>query len=67
MPLPLHRCRFESQLFRVQGPGGWVFAPVPEEHAPAVTLGWGRTPVHAGKDDGDLVEVELEYSIEYTG
>jgi len=36
MPLPLHSCRFESQLFRVQGPG-------------------------------DLVEVELEYGIEYAG
>ena len=48
----MHVCRFTSTLFRVEGNGGWVFAPVPEEHAPTVTLGWGRTPVHA-KVDGE--------------
>jgi hypothetical protein len=36
---------FRAQLFRVPGKGGWTFAVVPEEHAPAVTEGWGRTPV----------------------
>ncbi len=38
---------FVSTLFRVPGKGGWVFAPVPEEHAPVATVGWGRTPVEA--------------------
>lgn len=38
---------FESTLFRYPGKGGWTFAPVPPEHAPPVTHGWGRTPVHA--------------------
>lgn len=42
---------FTSTLFRVPGKGGWVFAPVPPEAAPAVTLGWGRTPVRAIVDD----------------
>jgi hypothetical protein len=32
------------------GEGGWVFAPVPLEHAPGVTVGWGRTPVRASVD-----------------
>ena len=41
---------FESTLCRVPGPGGWVFADVPAEHAPVVTVGWGRTPVHATVD-----------------
>ncbi len=41
---------FSSELWRVPGKGGWVFTTVPEEHAPAVTLGWGRTPVHATVD-----------------
>ena len=44
---PAYVCEFESVLFRVPGKGGWVFAPVPEEHAPRVTVGWGRTPVRA--------------------
>ena len=44
---PNYRCEFTSTLFRVPGPGGWVFAPVPDEHAPSATLGWGRTPVRA--------------------
>ena len=47
---PLYSCTFEATLFRVPGKGGWVFAPVPEEHAPTVTLGWGRTPVRATVD-----------------
>lgn len=83
--------RFSSTLFRVPGPGGWVFAPVPEEFAPSVTEAWGRSPVVAtvdgqtwktsvwrersgrtllavpkrirrGKDDGDVVEVQLRFS-----
>ena len=29
------------------GKGGWVFAPVPPEHAPLATHAWGRTPVRA--------------------
>jgi hypothetical protein len=44
---PRYTCQFEAVLFRTPGKGGWVFAPVPAEHAPAVTLGWGRTPVQA--------------------
>lgn len=47
---PTYRCAFESTLFRVPGKGGWVFAPVPAEHAPETTLGWGRTPVRATVD-----------------
>jgi hypothetical protein len=43
-------CAFSSELFRVPGDGGWVFAVVPIEHAPTVTVGWGRTPVHATVD-----------------
>ena len=94
MAIPNYEARFESELFRVSGDGGWVFAVVPPEHAPSATLGWGRTPVHAtvdghawqtsvwreksgrtllavpkrvrgAKDDGDIVGVRLEYSIEY--
>ena len=41
---------FEAVLFRIEGPGGWTFAPVPEDHAPPVTAGWGRTPVRATVD-----------------
>jgi hypothetical protein len=48
--LPTYASEFESTLFRVPGKGGFVFAPVPEEHAPSVTLAWGRTPVHATVD-----------------
>ena len=43
-------CEFSSTLWRVPGKGGWVFAPVPAEHAPTVTVGWGRTPVRATVD-----------------
>jgi hypothetical protein len=42
---------FTATLFRYEGPGGWFFAPVPEEFAPPVTHGWGRTPVVATVDD----------------
>jgi len=47
---PIYTCSFASELFRVPGQGGWVFVVVPEGHAPAVTLGWGRTPVRATVD-----------------
>lgn len=42
--------RFKAKLFRFPGPGGWTFAPVPRACAPAVTHGWGRTPVRATVD-----------------
>ena len=47
---PQYSCAFESTLFRTPGKGGWVFAPVPDQHAPGVTVGWGRTPVQATVD-----------------
>jgi hypothetical protein len=47
---PSYVCEFESTIFRIPGKGGWVFAPVPERHAPTETLGWGRTPVRATVD-----------------
>ena len=45
--IPKYVCEFKSTLHRIPGKGGWVFAPVPEEHAPTISLGWGRTPVRA--------------------
>ena len=39
---------FTATLFRTPGKGGWHFAPVPEEHAPPVMHGWGRSSVIAG-------------------
>jgi hypothetical protein len=45
-----YEVEFSSTLFRVEGKGGWTFAPVPEELAPPVTEGWGRTPVVATVD-----------------
>lgn len=44
------RGTFRSTLFRIPGPGGWVFAPVPPEHAPPATEPWGRVPVTATVD-----------------
>ncbi len=44
------RSAFKAKLFRYPGPGGWTFAPVPDDHAPPVTEGWGRTPVRATVD-----------------
>lgn len=41
---------FTSRLRKYPGAGGWHFAPVPEEFAPRVTHGWGRTPVTATVD-----------------
>jgi hypothetical protein len=46
-----YRPVFTTTLWRYPGPGGWVFAPVPEEHAPRATHPWGRTPVRATVDD----------------
>jgi hypothetical protein len=46
----VRRQPFSSTLFRHPGKGGWTFAPVPAEHAPPVTRGWGRTPVVATVD-----------------
>lgn len=43
--------KFQSRLFRIEGPGGWTFATIPRSHAPPVTAGWGRTPVRATVDD----------------
>ncbi|SHH15873.1 DUF1905 domain-containing protein [Geodermatophilus nigrescens] len=79
---------FETTLVRSPGSGGWVFAPVPAEHAPDSAGPFGRVPVTAtvdgstwatsvwrdrragwllavparvrrGKDDGDVVTVEV--------
>lgn len=50
MTIPTYRADFDAQLIRFAGKGGWVFAAVPAEHAPAETLGWGRTPVRATVD-----------------
>ena len=41
---------FTATLLRFPGPGGWTFAPVPPDHAPPATHGWGRTPVQATVD-----------------
>ncbi|MEO3787599.1 DUF1905 domain-containing protein [Actinocorallia sp. B10E7] len=41
---------FEAILFRWQGEGSWVFAPIPEDHAPGVAGPFGRTPVIATVD-----------------
>ena len=45
-----YRPEFTARLFRYPGKGGWTFAPVPEQCAPPVTHGWGRTPVRATVD-----------------
>lgn len=47
---PTYGGEFTARLRRWPGEGGWVFAPVPEEFAPPVTHGWGRTPVRATVD-----------------
>jgi hypothetical protein len=41
---------FTTTLFRYPGPGGWMFARVPDRHAPPATHAWGRTPVTASVD-----------------
>src|SRR6185436_18829076 len=40
-----YEVEFISTLIKYPGAGGWTFATVPEEHAPSVTLAWGRAPV----------------------
>jgi hypothetical protein len=45
-----YEVEFISSLFKHPGAGGWTFATVPEEHAPSVTLAWGRAPVVASVD-----------------
>jgi hypothetical protein len=41
---------FTAPLWRYPGPSGWTFVTVPEDEAPLVTHGWGRTPVVATVD-----------------
>ncbi|MEU9828674.1 DUF1905 domain-containing protein [Micromonospora chersina] len=41
---------FEVTLVRWSGAGGWVFAPVPPEHAPDAAGPFGRVPVTATVD-----------------
>jgi hypothetical protein len=50
MSIPTYEAEFTAALWRVPGDGGWYFVVVPKQHAPGVTLGWGRTPVHATVD-----------------
>lgn len=45
-----YEVEFTSTLFRVDGQGGWTFAPVPAELAPSTTEAWGRTSVVATVD-----------------
>ena len=45
-----YEVEFSSTLFRIEGKGGWTFAPVPEHLAPSSTEPWGRTPVVATVD-----------------
>jgi hypothetical protein len=41
---------FDATLIRWDGPSAWVFAPVPEEHAPPAAGAFGRVPVVATVD-----------------
>ncbi|MGY1786354.1 DUF1905 domain-containing protein [Geodermatophilus sp. SYSU D00698] len=41
---------FDATLVRWPGAGGWVFAPVPPEHAPETAGPFGRVPVTATVD-----------------
>ena len=41
---------FESRLVRWTGEAAWVFAPVPDEHAPDTAGPFGRVPVRATVD-----------------
>ena len=45
-----HGGTFVSRLVEYPGPGGWHFAPVPDEFAPPVVHAWGRSPVRATVD-----------------
>lgn len=42
---------FSARLWKYPGKGGWHFVTVPEQHAPPVAHGWGRTSVTASVDD----------------
>ncbi|MEH0828774.1 MULTISPECIES: DUF1905 domain-containing protein [unclassified Micromonospora] len=48
--VPAGRAGFSAMLVRWPGAGGWVFAPVPEEHAPGAAGPFGRVPVTATVD-----------------
>lgn len=50
MTEPRYGGEFVAELFTYPGKGGWTFVLVPEEYAPRVTHGWGRTPVRATVD-----------------
>ena len=41
---------FTATLVRWHGAGSWVFAPVPDEHAPDTAGPFGRVPVTATVD-----------------
>jgi hypothetical protein len=41
---------FRAALWRYPGPGGWMFARIPDGRAPPATHAWGRTPVNATVD-----------------
>lgn len=45
-----YQVEFTSTLFRVEGKGGWTFAPVPDHLAPPAKEPWGRTSVVATVD-----------------
>ncbi|MGQ0767317.1 MAG: DUF1905 domain-containing protein [Gemmatimonadota bacterium] len=47
---PANGGAFVGRLLRYPGKGGWHFVEVPPRLAPAVTHGWGRTPVVAWID-----------------
>ena len=42
---------FVAELWRWPGPAAWVFAAVPEEHAPEASGPFGRVPVIATVED----------------
>ena len=50
MPAVQKSGAFRAKLWRYPGKGGWHFVTLPERLAPAVTHGWGRTPVRATVD-----------------
>ncbi|MER6595711.1 DUF1905 domain-containing protein, partial [Micromonospora purpureochromogenes] len=47
---PTGRSAFRATLVRWPGAGGWVFAPVPDAHAPGAAGPFGRVPVTATVD-----------------
>jgi hypothetical protein len=50
MTMPKRWGSFRAKIWRYPGKGGWHFVTLPERLAPAVTHGWGRTPVLATVD-----------------